>query len=91
MDFLSFALDLIAAETGMSRTTLAPLERKIRHSQGGDRHYIASVAAIEQSERSTLVVTLSASGVSSAEIAERIGVTRRRVNQILAAQGSAAP
>ena len=51
MDFLSFALDLVAAEMQLPREHLRPLERKIRQEQGGDRHYIVSVAAMNCQER----------------------------------------
>jgi phage terminase large subunit GpA-like protein len=51
MDFLSFALDLVAAEMKLPREHLRPLERKIRQEQGGDRHYIVSVAAMNCQER----------------------------------------
>jgi hypothetical protein len=46
-DFLSFALDMVAAEMGIDRQSLSPLERKIRQQQGGDRHYIGSTAALD--------------------------------------------
>ena len=51
MDFLAFALDLVAAEMNIPRENFQPLERKLRLERGGDRHYIASAVAMEVQER----------------------------------------
>jgi len=90
IDFLAFALDCVAAEMKIARADLIPIERRLRIEQGGDRHYIASAAALEFQEKSQRVIALARDGVPSIEIAERIGITKRRVNQILA-MGSALP
>ena len=82
MDFLSFALDLIAAEAGIDRERLRPLERRIRFEQGGDRHYIASVAAMNCQERHAAIRAARASGLSAAEVAERLGVSRQHVYRV---------
>lgn len=82
MDLLSFALDLVAAEIEIERDRLRPLERKIRHEQGGDRHYIASVAALDCQELHAAVRAGLASGLSAAAAAERFGVSRQHVYRI---------
>ena len=63
MDFLSFALDLVAAEMKLPREHLRPLERKIRQEQGGDRHYIVSVAAMNCQERHAAIRAARAAGL----------------------------
>lgn len=83
MDILSFSLDLIAAEMGIPRDHLRPLERRIRQEQGGDRHYIASVAALECQERHAAIRLAMDSGRSVAEVAERFGVSRQHVYRVL--------
>lgn len=82
MDFLSFALDLVAAEMKLPREHLRPLERRIRFEQGGDRHYIASVAAMNCQERHAAIRAARAAGLSAAEVAERLGVSRQHVYRV---------
>ncbi len=82
MDFLSFALDLVAAEMQLPREHLRPLERKIRQEQGGDRHYIVSVAAMNCQERHAAIRAARAAGLSAAEVAERLGVSRQHVYRV---------
>ncbi|MBP6708889.1 MAG: helix-turn-helix domain-containing protein [Candidatus Accumulibacter sp.] len=82
MDLLSFALDLVAAEVGIPREHLRSLERQIRQEQGGDRHYIASVAAMDCQERHAAIRAARASGLSAAEVAERLGVSRQHVYRV---------
>lgn len=80
MDFLSFALDCVAAETGIDRAALRPLERKIRHQQGGDRHYIGSNLALDSSDRRQAIVRSLGAGQTAAQVAERLGITRQAVS-----------
>lgn len=82
MDLLSIALDLVAAEVGIPREHLRPLERQIRQEQGGNRHYIASVAAMDCQERHAAIRAARASGLSAAEVAERMGVSRQHVYRV---------
>ena len=82
MDFLSFALDLVAAEMKLPRENLRPLERKIRQEQGGDRRYIVSVAAMNCQERHAAIRAARAAGLSAAEVAERLGVSRQHVYRV---------
>ena len=82
MDLLSFSLDLVAAEVGIPREHLRPLERQIRQEQGGDRHYIASVAAMDCQERHAAIRAARASGLSAAEVAKRMGVSRQHVYRV---------
>jgi hypothetical protein len=82
MDFLSFALDLIAAETGIAREHLRPLERRIRFEQGGDRHYIASVQALDCLQKHDAMRAALAAGASASAVAERFGVARQHVYRV---------
>jgi len=82
-DFLSFALDMVAAEMGIDRQSLSPLERRIRHEQGGDRHYIGSTAALDCMARHDAIRQALASGASVPAVAERFGLSRQAVYRIL--------
>lgn len=84
MDFLSRAYDLVAAELGIDRALLQPLELRIRQVEGKDRHYIASAAAYRDEERVRNVFAGLRMGCTTREIAEREGISQRRVQQILA-------
>lgn len=89
MDFLTFALDLVAAEAGIDRSVLRPLERRIRLEQGGDRHYIGSTAALDHAERRAAVLAALEAGATPPQVADRFGVSRQRVYQIKAGAGDA--
>lgn len=82
MDFLSFALDLVAAEIGIDRSALAPLERRIRHEQGGDRHYIASPAALDCRDRHRAILHALADGATPSQVAQRFGLTRQQIHNV---------
>ena len=84
MDFLAFALDLIAAETNTPREQFKSLERKLRVEHGGDRHYIASALAMEVQDRHAAVWAGFRKGQTPREIAECLGLSQRRVQQIIA-------
>lgn len=84
MDFLSFSLDLVAAEMNIPRADLVALEMKIREDKGKDRHYIASAAAMRENDRVRMVFEAFRQGVNTREIAERVGISQRRVQQIIA-------
>ena len=84
MDFLAFALDLVAAEMNIPRETLQPLERKLRIEQGGDRHYIASALAMEVQERHAAIFSALKKGQTPREISECLGISQRRVQQVIA-------
>lgn len=83
MDFLSFAFDLVAAEMNIPREDFHMLERKLRIERGGDRHYIASALAMEVQERHAAIWAAFKKGQTSREIAECLGISQRRVNQII--------
>ena len=92
MDFLSRLLDAVATHLQIPREHLDAIDQQTRSDEGGDRHYIASITALECQTRAKRVVALALSGVGSAQIAERTGISQRRVNQILAASsGKDAP
>lgn len=90
MDFLSRLLDAVATHLQIPREHLDAIDQQTRRDEGGDRHYIASHTALECHMRAKRVVALSLSGVGSAQIAERTGISQRRVNQILSS-GKSAP
>lgn len=85
MDILSQILDLIEIEYPAATQDRAKLERIIRTNFGGDRHYIASTAALDRQERDAEVQRLVAEGLNSEVIAARLGLTGQRVRQIRAA------
>jgi hypothetical protein len=83
-DFLSWALDCVAAEMAVDRDRLRPLERRLRHEQGGDRHYIGSAAAMDCADRQQAIRLALQSGATPAQVAERFGVSRQWVYQMRA-------
>ncbi len=89
MDILSFALDLVAAEIGIARDRLQPLERKIRREQGGDRHYIASAQALDCLQKHESIRAAVAAGAPASAVADRFGVTRQHVYRITSKKKSA--
>ena len=91
MDFLARLLDTVAAHLAIPRERLDEIDRQVRIEAGGDRHYIASITALECQHRADLIRRLAESSVGSAQIAERVGLSQRRVNQILSISGRPAP
>jgi DNA-binding NarL/FixJ family response regulator len=84
MDILALTFDLVAAEMNIPRENFQPLERKLRQERGGDRHYIASVDAMEVQERHAAIWAAFRKGQTPREIAECLGLSQRRVQQIIA-------
>ena len=76
MDILSQILDLIETEYPNATQDRAKLERIIRTNFGGDRHYIASVAALDRLERDAEVQRLLGEGMTYSQVAERTGIPR---------------
>ena len=92
MDILERALLMVQAELGpeiFSDENRLRISLKIRRVEGSDRHYIASAAALDSQIHKKAVFKAFKEGVSVREIAAREGLSRRRVNQILA--GSVLP
>ena len=83
MDFLAQSLDIIAAELRLDRASLESTEVLIRRQLGGDRHYIASTQAMECIARHANIRAAAENGISNAEIADRFGLSRRQVRNIL--------
>lgn len=79
MDFLARLLDAVATHLEIPRERLDALDRQTRIEAGGDRHYIASVAALECQERHRKIAAALESGASVTQVAERFGVTRQSV------------
>lgn len=74
---------MVAAEIGIDRRSLVPLERRIRHEQGGDRHYIGSTAALDCIARHEAIREAIAAGASVPSVAERFGLSKQAVYRIL--------
>lgn len=87
MDILSQILDLIETEYPNATQDRAKLERIIRINFGGDRHYIASVAALDRQERDAEVQRLLGEGLTYSQVAERTGIPRGSLAYIAARPG----
>ena len=81
-DFLTFALDLVADEMGINREILRPIERKIRHDQGGDMRYIASNMAVELAEKHAAIRAAIAAGTTVSAAVERFGMSRQSIHRL---------
>lgn len=82
MDILNKALDLIQAELGADIFTdekREHFERQFRFNHGGDRHYVASVRAMEVANKHQEVRRMIRQGIGNTAIAERVGLTRQQV------------
>lgn len=87
MDILERAFLMVQAELGpeiFNDEARLRLSLRLRREEGGDRHYIASTDALECQQRHAAVFKAFQEGVLTRAIAERTGITQRRVNQILA-------
>lgn len=87
MDILERTLLMVQAELGpeiFSDEKRLRLSLQIRRGEGGDRHYVASAAALNCQIHKRDVFNAFREGVSVREIASRVGISRRQVNNILA-------
>jgi hypothetical protein len=87
MDILDHIADYIRAELGDDIFTEARRDDflvQFRLQYGKDRHYVYSLAAKAETDRVRAIFSGLRAGLSSREIAARVGITQRRVNQILA-------
>ncbi len=87
MDILDHIADYIKAELGADIFTDARREDFIvqfRMQYGKDRHYVYSLDSKQHLERVRAVFVCLRDGLTTREISERIGISKRRVNQILA-------
>lgn len=84
MDFLSRLLDAVATHLEIPRETLDAIEYETRMTHGKEQQYIVSTNAIDQQKRQRDVFAYFRQGCSTAVIAERLGMTQRRVQQIIA-------
>jgi DNA-binding NarL/FixJ family response regulator len=92
MDILERTLLMVQAELGpeiFSDEKRLRLSLQIRRDEGGDRHYVASAAALDCQIHKKQVFHALREGMSVRQIAAQVGISRRRVNQILA--GSVLP
>ena len=86
MDILDHIADYIRAELGDDIFTEQKREfflLSFRMQYGKDRHYVYSTAAKTETDRIAAIFKAFREGLPSREIAERVGCTHRRVNQIL--------
>lgn len=82
MDVLTQILQTMAAELGpevLDAPTLDEFERRFRIQIGGDRHYIASIAALERRRRHDRIRAALSQGLTASEVASRFGMTRQAV------------
>lgn len=87
MDILDHIADYIKAELGADIFTDARREDflvNFRLQYGKDRHYVYSLDGFLHERRVREVFTAFRAGLTPREISERVGVSKRRVNQILA-------
>lgn len=87
MDILDHIADYIKAELGADIFTDARRETflvNFRMQYGKDRHYVYSLAAMTETERMRQIFAAFRQGLSTREISERVGVSQRRVQQVIA-------
>lgn len=80
MDILDKILDKIQSALGpdvFTQELAESLERQFRFDYGGNETYIASLRAMEVSQRHCEVRRLIRSGLSNAEISERCGISKK--------------
>jgi len=86
MDILDYILQITTEVIGPESVTpekRAVINTIVRLEKGKDRHYLYSAAALRHQQRTEQIFECLRSGLSTREIAERIGVSHRRVNQIV--------
>lgn len=87
MDILDHIAEYIKAELGADIFTESRRETflvNFRLQYGKDRHYVYSLAAKTETDRVRLIFHAFREGLSTREIAERVGVSQRRVQQVIA-------
>lgn len=87
MDILDHIADYICAELGDDIFTddrRADFLLNFRTNYGKDRHYIASAAAHRETEQIEKIFAAFRAGLGSREIAERIGISQRTVQRVIA-------
>lgn len=87
MDILDHIADYLRAELGDDIFTDASREHflvNFRMQYGKDRHYVYSLAAKHETERVRAIFAAFREGLSTRDIAERVGVSQRRVQQVIA-------
>ena len=68
----------------ITEAELEAFKQQLRLDEGGQKHYAYSLAAAKSVARDKTVFGLMQQGLNTAQIAERLGVTQRRVQQIIA-------
>jgi hypothetical protein len=87
MDILDHIADYIKAELGDDIFTDARRDAflvNFRMEYGKDRHYVYSLSAKVESDRMRMIFAAFREGLSTRAIAERVGVSQRRVQQVIA-------
>lgn len=86
MDILDYILQVTISEIGEAH--FPPEKRKkiietVRINKGKDKHYLHSIDAERYAERVEAIFAALRKGATPREIAERVGLTHQRVNQII--------
>lgn len=87
MDILDHIADYIRAELGDDIFTDQKREfflLNFRMQYGKDRHYVYSMAAKTETDRIAAIFKAFREGLPTREIAERVGISQRRVQQVIA-------
>lgn len=87
MDILDHIADYIRAELGadiFTEARRADFMAQFRLEYGKDRHYVYSLAAQHQAERTRRIFAAFRKGMLPRDIAGEIGISERRVQQIIA-------
>lgn len=87
MDILEYIMQVTMTEIGEEHFT--PEKRKniiytVRQNKGAANHYLHSIVAERYAERIEAIFSALRKGATPREIAERVGLSHQRVNQILA-------
>lgn len=63
---------------------LESFKRRLRQSEGGQKHYAYSVAALDHAQLRRAIFEHLRAGLNTAQIAERVGRAQRTVQDIIA-------
>ena len=86
MDIIDRVIEKFVASFNpeITEAELEEFKQQLRQEEGGQKHYAYSLAAAKSVARDKTVFGLMQQGLNTAQIAERLGVTQRRVQQIIA-------
>lgn len=86
MDIIDRVIEKFVASFNpeISEAELDEFKQQLRQEEGGQKHYAYSLAASKAVSRDRAVFKLMQQGLKTADIAERLGVSQRWVQQIIA-------